>query len=155
MQQPKILVADDSRSVRAILRRTLTAAGYDVILASDGLEAVRSAQRDQPDLVILDIQMPEMDGYTACQEILALEQMSSGIPIVFLTRDTARHLNLLGTQLGAYLPKPVSDERLLSTVGQLLRMDTPEGQANGAVVCRTVTATLAESPSHQETTDVD
>ncbi len=120
MQQPKILVADDSRSVRAVLRRTLAAAGYDVILASDGLEAVRSAQRDHPDLVILDIQMPEMDGYTACEEILSLEESPAGLPIVFLTRDTAKHLNVLGTQLGAYLPKPVTDETLLSTISGLL-----------------------------------
>lgn len=155
MQQPKILVADDSRSVRAVLRRTLSAAGYDVILASDGLEAVRSAQRDQPDLVILDIQMPEMDGYTACQEILALEKMSSGIPIVFLTRDTARHLNLLGTQLGAYLPKPVTDERLLSTVGQLLSADAVKEQTSGVVACRNETETLAEPSSCTEMTDVD
>lgn len=120
MQQSKILVADDSRSVRAVLRRTLANAGYDVILASDGLEAVRSAQRDHPDLVILDIQMPHMDGYTACQEILALEESRSGLPIVFLTRDTAKHLNVLGTQLGAYLPKPVTSETLLATVSELL-----------------------------------
>ncbi|MEM1068178.1 MAG: response regulator [Planctomycetota bacterium] len=120
MHQSKILVADDSRSVRAVLRRTLSSAGYDVILASDGLEAVRSAQRDHPDLVILDIQMPHMDGYTACQEILALEESPNGLPIVFLTRDTAKHLFVLGTQLGAYLPKPVTDDTLLSTVSDLL-----------------------------------
>ena len=132
MQQTKILVADDSRSVRAVLRRMLTAAGHDVILASDGLEAVRSAQRDHPDLVILDIQMPHMDGYTACEEILALEETPKGLPIVFLTRDTAKHLNVLGNQLGAYLPKPVTSDRLLSTVSDLLGLQTPTGVEAGA-----------------------
>ncbi len=120
MQQAKILVADDSRTIRALVCRTLTQAGFDVMLAADGLEAVQLARRDHPDLVILDIQMPEMDGYTACEQILALEDRQSELPIVFLTKDSAKHLNALGAQLGAYLPKPVEEETLLSTVRTLL-----------------------------------
>jgi DNA-binding response OmpR family regulator len=81
---------------------------------------VEFARRDRPDLVILDIQMPEMDGYTACEEILSLEDRSVRIPIIFLTKLTAKHLSALGSELGAYLPKPVSDEKLLSTVEMLL-----------------------------------
>ena len=65
MHQAKILAADDSRTIRALVSRTLSGAGFDVTLASDGLEAVEFARRDHPDLVILDIQMPHMDGYTA------------------------------------------------------------------------------------------
>jgi CheY-like chemotaxis protein len=120
MNQSKILVADDSRSIRAVVRRALAAAGYDVTLAADGREAVQFARRDRPDLVILDIQMPEMDGYTACEEILALEDRCPHLPIIFLTKDTAKHLKALGNELGAYLPKPVTDEQLLATVESLL-----------------------------------
>lgn len=120
MHQSKILVVDDSRSVRASLRRTLSSAGYDVTLAADGLEAVQFARRDRPDLVILDIQMPDMDGYTACDEILALGDRQAYLPIIFLTNDTAKHLNALGNELGAYLHKPASDQLLLSTVETLL-----------------------------------
>ena len=121
MHQAKILVADDSRTIRALVRRTLSAAGFDVILACDGKEAVQLARRDHPDLVILDIQMPEMDGYTACEEILALEDRRSDLPIIFLTKDTAKHLDTLGSEYGAYLQKPVCEETLVATVRSLLQ----------------------------------
>ena len=120
MHQAKILVADDSRTIRAIVRRTLAAAGFDVTLACDGREAVQLARRDHPDLVILDIQMPEMDGYAACEEILALENQCPELPIIFLTNDKAKHLAALGSELGAYLQKPVCEGTLLSTVRSLL-----------------------------------
>jgi DNA-binding response OmpR family regulator len=120
MHQAKILVADDSRTIRTIVYRTLSAAGFDVSLARDGKEAVAVAQRDRPDLAILDIQMPEMDGYTACDQILALSQPANNIPIVFLTKETANHLHTLGSELGAYLQKPVCEETLVRTVRELL-----------------------------------
>ena len=117
MSNPKILVADDSRTIRSHVSRVLTDAGFDVILASDGREAVDMARRDAPDVVILDIQMPEMDGYQACEEILA---MDSSMPIIFLTKHDAKHLRTLGDDLGAYLHKPVSPDALLETVRSLL-----------------------------------
>lgn len=123
MPQAKILAADDSRTIRALVCRTLTAAGFDVTLACDGLEAVQFARRDHPDLVILDIQMPYMDGYMACEQILALEDRCADLPIIFLTKDTAQHLGALGEQLGAYLPKPVTEETLVETVRVLLQRD--------------------------------
>lgn len=121
MHQTKILVADDSRTIRALVRRTLAGAGYDVSLACDGREAVQLARRDRPDLVILDIQMPVMDGYTACEEILALQNRCPDLQIVFLTKDEAKHLDALGRQLGAYLQKPVCENTLLATVRSLLK----------------------------------
>ena len=120
MQPPRILVADDSRAIRAIVRRTLTASGYDVTLACNGKEAVELARRDQPNLVILDIQMPEVDGYDACDQILAMQDRSRELPIIFLTSETAPHLSALGSDLGAYLRKPVVEHTLLSTVHDLL-----------------------------------
>ena len=120
MSAQKILVADDSRTIRALVRRPLAASGYDVILASDGVEAVQLARTENPDLVILDIQMPGMDGYTACQEILALSDELANVPIIFLTKVEAQHLQTLGNDLGAYLQKPIQDELLLETVSRLL-----------------------------------
>ncbi len=120
MDQKKILVADDSHTICTLLRRSLTGAGHDVTLAHDGRQAVKVAEQIKPDLVILDIQMPEMDGYTACQKILALDGRCENLPIIFLTKGDAQHLCTLGTQLGAYLQKPVCEETLLSTVESLL-----------------------------------
>ncbi|MCA9125785.1 MAG: response regulator [Planctomycetales bacterium] len=117
MQHAKILVADDSGTIRLCLKRALQSAGYEVFLACDGLEAVRVAREVDIDLAILDIQMPEMDGYTACEQILR----DGVLPIIFLTRDVAPHLSTLGDQLGAYLPKPADDKTLLKTVRNLLQ----------------------------------
>ncbi|NND99129.1 MAG: response regulator [Pirellulaceae bacterium] len=116
----KILVADDSHTICTLLRRTLTGAGYDVTVAHDGRQAVQIAEREQPDLVILDIQMPEMDGYAACEKILALNDRRENLPIIFLTKREAQHLSTLGTQWGAYLQKPVCETTLIATVRSLL-----------------------------------
>ena len=120
VHQSRILVADDSCTVRTVLRRILVAANYEVILATDGLEAIHLFASSRPDLVILDIQMPEMDGYSVCDEILAMNQNGDDLPIIFLTKDRANHLAALGRQLGAYLQKPVNDRTLLETVRSLL-----------------------------------
>lgn len=117
MSNPKILVADDSRTIRSHVSRILSDADFEVILACDGREAVELTGRDNPDLVVLDIQMPEMDGYQACEEILAMDKSK---PIVFLTKNDEQHLQALGDDLGAYLHKPVSADELLSTVRSLL-----------------------------------
>jgi DNA-binding response OmpR family regulator len=116
MQSSRILVADDSRTVQGCLKRMLTAAGHEVALASDGREAVDLAGWWSPQLAILDILMPEMDGYTACDEILK----QTTIPIVFLTKEPGKHLSALGMELGAYLSKPADEETLLATVNGLL-----------------------------------
>jgi DNA-binding response OmpR family regulator len=117
MHQSKILVADDSRAVRVCLERVLKGAGYEVSVACDGAEAVQLAREVAPDLVILDIQMPEMDGYAACDQILQNAQL----PVIFLTRSRATQLDVLGHQLGAYIPKPADDQMLLDTVRELLQ----------------------------------
>lgn len=118
MHQAKILVVDDSRAIRISLDRTLRAAGFEVFIACDGFEAVSMAREVEPDLVILDIQMPGMDGYAACNEIL---QQNGKLPFVFLTNNRAAHLSALGDQLGAYLPKPADGETLVKTVRNLLQ----------------------------------
>ena len=125
MPQARILIADDSCTVRTLVRRILTAADYESILACDGSEAVELARRERPDLVILDIQMPEKDGYAACEEILALENRREELPIVFLTKDRASHLDSLGVELGAYLQKPICEVTLLSTIRDLLKHVSP------------------------------
>ena len=116
----KVLVVDDSRTVRTFVARALSEAGYDTIQASDGREAVEVAGKYRPDLAVLDVQMPYLDGYGVCQEFQRMGAPYSEIPIVFLTSVDSNALELLGDELGAYLQKPVQVEQLLETVSRFL-----------------------------------
>ena len=115
-----VLVADDSLTVLRLIDRTLKEAGYRVVLAEDGRCAVDSALAEQPDLVVLDINMPELDGYGVCHELLANPSWESSTPVIFLTSAEEPHLSVLGNQLGAYLSKPTDPELLLKTVAKLI-----------------------------------
>ncbi|MCA9152081.1 MAG: response regulator [Planctomycetales bacterium] len=125
MTPPKVLVVDDSRTVRTIVHRTLTNVGYEVITASDGLESLEVVQRDLPQLAILDIRMPYLDGYGVCQELQRLGEPYSKIPIIFLTTLESHALELLGDELGAYLQKPVRPQQLLDTVARFVTPPEP------------------------------
>ena len=116
----KILVADDSRTLRTLVKRTLLSAGHEVVMATDGQEAVDCVREERPELLILDIEMPCMDGYAVCQELQAMGEPWAHIPIIFLTKVQAQALNVLAAQLGAYLSKPFESDSLLSTVAKLV-----------------------------------
>ena len=77
----KILIADDEASIRRILETRLSMIGYDVVTAADGEEAVAVFNKENPDLVVLDVMMPKMDGYGVCREI----RRTSDVPIIILT----------------------------------------------------------------------
>ena len=123
MSAPKILVVDDSNSIRTVLQRTLCQAGYDVVTAADGVQAIEAAKSEHPQLAILDICMPFLDGYGVCQELKRMGKPWSELPIIFLTTLESHALELLGHELGAYLQKPVCDQRLLETVNELLPLN--------------------------------
>ena len=133
MSSPKILVVDDSSTVRTVLRRTLGQAGYDVVTAADGLEAIEAVKSEQPQLAILDICMPFLDGYGVCQELKRMGKPWSELPIIFLTTLESHALELLGHELGAYLQKPVCDQRLLKTVGEFFPPGVGSGQNSSEV----------------------
>lgn len=116
-----VLIADDSRTVLRLIQRTFQAAGYRVILAEDGRKAVELAHAEKPDVIVLDINMPELNGYGVCHELLAHEGWDSSIPFVFLTSAEEPHLETLGNQLGAFLAKPTEPDLLLKTVSGLLK----------------------------------
>jgi DNA-binding response OmpR family regulator len=120
MARPKILVVDDSRTVCVQLRRILSQAGYDVSLASCGKEGIRQARDQCPQLMILDIQMPDMDGYAVCEELQRMGKPWDALTVIFLTSVQSHALSLLGDQLGAYLRKPVNPEKLLASVAGLV-----------------------------------
>lgn len=125
----KILVIDDDSNIRFIVRFKLESDGYQVILANDGKEGVDAALEQQPDLIIVDIQMPVMDGFTALQALKA-EPRTAHIPVVMLTARGQRLDELRGRELGAreFLNKPFSPRKLSEVISQLLA--SPESSTN-------------------------
>ena len=126
----KILVVDDEALLVKGIRFNLQNEGYDVITDSDGLEAVRAVQEQSPDLVVLDVMMPNMDGLTACAKIREF----SDIPIIMLTAKTDDMDKLIGFDHGAddYLTKPFNILELKARIRALLRRaNTTEKKASG------------------------
>ena len=115
----KILVVDDEDLLVKGIRFNLQNDGYEVITGSNGLEAVQLAQSQQPDLIILDVMMPEMDGLTACAQI----RETSNVPIILLTAKTEDMDKLIGFDQGAddYITKPFNILELKARIRALLR----------------------------------
>ena len=115
----KILVVDDEALLVKGIRFNLQNEGYEVITGSNGLEAVQQVQSQSPDLVVLDVMMPEMDGLTACAKIREF----SNVPIIMLTAKTDDMDKLMGFEQGAddYLTKPFNILELKARIRALLR----------------------------------
>ncbi|MGL5081571.1 MAG: response regulator transcription factor RpaB [Microcoleaceae cyanobacterium] len=115
----KILIADDESAIRRILSTRLAMVGYKVVVAADGLEALECFDKESPDLVVLDVMMPRLNGYGVCQKI----RENSDVPIVMLTAlgDVADRVT--GLELGAddYLTKPFSPKELEARIQAILR----------------------------------
>jgi PleD family two-component response regulator len=117
----KILLADDSRTALTLEQMLLTRSAYDVVLARDGREAVRQAIDHAPDLIILDVVMPHMDGFEACQQIRQHEQ-TRDIPVIMVTTRGEGHHVETGFKAGCndYVTKPIDGPELLSKVRNLI-----------------------------------
>ena len=122
-----ILVVDDEASIRRILETRLSMIGYQVVTASDGVEALELFKTTHPDLVVLDVMMPKLDGYGVCQEL----RKESDVPIVMLTAlgDVADRIT--GLELGAddYVVKPFSPKELEARIRCVLRRVEKEAVA--------------------------
>ncbi len=118
----KILIVEDNSELLELLRLSLKQAGFKVVTASNGVSALESARSAAPDLVVLDLVLPELDGFAVC-EILRREPETSAIPIVILTGLSTEFGRLTGLASGAdaYVTKPVSAELLVAKVKHLLR----------------------------------
>ncbi len=118
----KILVVDDEPDALELVGFNLKAAGFTVITAGDGAEAIKRARQDLPDLILLDLMMPDVDGLEACR-ILRLEAATTGIPIIMLTARAAEVDRVLGLELGAddYITKPFSPRELVLRIKKLLQ----------------------------------
>jgi DNA-binding response OmpR family regulator len=124
----KILVADDENSIREILSIQLARMGYEVVLASDGAEAVAAYEAEKPDLVLLDVMMPRLNGLNACQQIRMLEKKSGRrVPVLFLTaRDTTHDKTSAALSGGdEFVVKPVSLQELRERVEAALKKAKP------------------------------
>jgi two-component system KDP operon response regulator KdpE len=118
-QKNKILVADDEPKIRMFVRSNLEAHGYEVHLAQDGFEAVEIAGRILPDVIVLDINMPGMDGIEACRHIR--EFASTPIIILSVRRDDKEKVKALDEGADDYVTKPFNVEELLARVRVALR----------------------------------
>ena len=118
----KILLADDEADILEIVGYNLSAEGYQVTKANNGIEAVEKAKKHKPHLIILDVMMPEMDGIEACEKIREIPALSDTI-ITFLTARGEDYSQVAGFEAGAddYITKPIKPKVLVSKVKALLR----------------------------------
>ncbi len=123
MDQRTILVVDDDDGLRELIRINLEYEGYAVIQAANGVECVQSVREQRPDMVILDVMMPEMDGLEACVKVREFSQ----VPILMLTAKTQSEDVITGLDRGAddYLAKPFNMEELSARIRALLRRVPP------------------------------
>jgi chemosensory pili system protein ChpA (sensor histidine kinase/response regulator) len=114
---PLVMVVDDSLTVRRVTQRLLERSGYEVMLAKDGVDALRQLQDVRPDVMLVDIEMPRMDGFDLTRHVRGSELMRS-IPIVMITSRTADKHRRVAMELGvnAYLGKPYQDDELLALI---------------------------------------
>ncbi len=122
----KILVVDDEPLYARLVGESLKVAGYQVIRVYSGAEAVEKVAQENPDLVVLDVMMPDMDGFTVCKRIREF----SNTPIIMLTGKTEEKARVAGLDLGAddYITKPFSGEEFLARVRAVLRRFSVQNQ---------------------------
>lgn len=119
MQKGKILVVDDEKNICDLLRMYLEKEGYTVVMAHTGLDAVNMFAAENPDLVLLDIMLPELDGWQVCREIRKISEK----PIIMLTAKDEVFDKVLGLELGAddYMTKPFDAKELVARIKAVLR----------------------------------
>ena len=118
----KILVVDDEEDILEFLSYNLRAEGYDVIVADNGILAIELAKQEQPSLIILDVQMPDMDGITTCEKIREIPSLKETV-VTFLTARSEDYSQIAGFEAGAddYITKPIRPKVLVSRVKALLK----------------------------------
>lgn len=122
MEKKKILLVEDEKDLVETVSLRLEAAGYEIIPAYDGREGLEKAKREKPDLIILDLMLPKMDGYKVCG-LLKADTRYNKIPIVMFTARAQESDKKMGQEVGAdaYITKPFEPEALLEKINELLR----------------------------------
>lgn len=126
MSKKRILVVDDEPDFAAIVQKNLKKEGFDVEVAYDGVQAMEKVKASPPDAIVLDVMMPEKDGYEVCRELKSSDKYK-GIPIVMLTAvanhvSSTRYSHADGMSMEAddYLPKPASADQITESIRSLL-----------------------------------
>jgi CheY-like chemotaxis protein len=119
---PKVLVVDDYDDGRLLLRRLLESKGFRVSEASNGEEAVESVRRECPDLILMDLNMPRMDGLTAARKIRECRELCGGVPMVAVTAYHTYGMKEAAEEAGcdAYVAKPIDEAQFERTLRRLL-----------------------------------
>lgn len=122
MSQKKILLVDDEPDLVETIRFSLENEGFTVLVSYDGEDALNQARKENPDLILLDLMLPKLDGYKVCR-LLKFDERYKHIPILMLTAKTQEKDKLLGKETGAdeYLTKPFEIDELLEKVKSYLR----------------------------------
>ncbi|OPY99485.1 two-component system response regulator CreB [Bradyrhizobium sacchari] len=143
----RILIVDDEGHIREVIRVALKKAGMDVIEARDGKEALARFAADRPDLIVLDIGMPEFDGLDVCREIRKV----SDVPILFLSARDEEIDRILGLEIGGddYVTKPFSPRELVARVNVILRRLSPRnGESKAGPTALTQGGLLIDPEQH-------
>jgi DNA-binding response OmpR family regulator len=138
----KVLVADDDPQLLRLMLRNLQLEGYEVLAASDGQQALEQVEATAPDLVLLDVMMPRMDGFSVCQRVREF----SAVPIIMVTARGQDQDKVHGLDVGAddYLTKPFSVDELLARVRAVLRRSQFSAMEHGLGLGATATASMGE-----------
>ncbi|MCR6712293.1 MAG: response regulator transcription factor [Demequina sp.] len=149
MPERRILVVDDEDNLRSMLVAALKYEGYDVVQASDGAAGLRAARETKPDLIVLDVMMPQLDGFGVVKR---LREAGDRTPVIFLTARDASEDRVTGLNLGGddYLPKPFSLEELVARVEAVSRRYEREPSARETY---TVADLVMDDVAHRVTRD--
>ena len=119
---PKILITEDSPTILEMMKQVLSDAGYEVVAAVDGQDAMDKVKSNKPDLIVLDLMLPKIDGYKVCA-MLKFNKSYQNIPIIILTARAGEADKKLGEEVhaDAYITKPFEPEALLEKIENLLK----------------------------------
>lgn len=142
MPKERILVVDDERNIVELLKFNLEKEGYDVLAAFDGIDAVKLAREEKPDLIILDIMLPGQGGLEVCRQL----RKETKTPIIMATAKGEEIDKILGLELGAddYVTKPFSPRELLARVKAILRRTSVRPEDQNEIVIKDVNINLVK-----------
>ena len=147
----KILIVDDEPAIVDLIKLNLELEGFETVTSNDGFEAIRAANSEKPDLILLDIMMPGMTGFEACKNLQSLN-----IPIILLTAKDSIQDKLKGLELGAddYITKPFDGRELIARIKTVLRRIDKFGSKDNTITAGPININLTERKTHIDDIEV-